>query len=343
MRILQDSERGVIETLRALTKEKKVYVRYTCLLMFDDGLTYRQIARFLGIGEKTPQRAVDAFRRGGIDEVSVYKYVGNISSLTEEQEAILAQELTENLYVECKEIRQYILDQFGVDYTISGICKMLKRLGFVYKKPKVVPIKADIEAQREFAGQMTQIIEELVEDEVAYFLDGVHPTHNTGQCYGWIKKGADYEIPANSGRQRVNINGAMNAQNPEDVHVDYTESVNAQSTKRLIQKLLKKNKKKKRIYLISDNALYYKNKELAAWLHKQQKITWLFLPPYSPNLNLIERLWRLMKNKAINGFYYDTFSRFKEEIKYFFENIKQYKAELRSLMTLKFHFYNSAA
>ena len=81
-----------------------------------------------------------------------------------------------------------------------------------------------------------------------YCLDGVHPTHNTGTCKGWIMKGQEYEMPSNSGRQRLNINGAMNVKNPTDILIDYTESVNAQSTQRLISKILSKNKNKKRNY-----------------------------------------------------------------------------------------------
>jgi len=63
----------------------------------------------------------------------------------------------------------------------------------------------------------------------------------------------------------------------------------------------------------------------------------LFLPPYSsPNLNLIERLWRFLKKIVLYNQYYEKFLDFKVAILNFFENIKQYKLELQSLMTLKF-------
>lgn len=339
MRILQADERNKISRARAETRDSKQYIKYTSLLMFDDGLTYQEIAHHLGIGTKTPQRAVRAYRAGGLEALNKAEYVGRAARLTEEQEKILVSELKINLYISCKEIQAYIRKEFKVSLSISGVCRLLRRLGFVYKKPKVVPGKADRQQQEASAKEIKEIIGQISEDEVAYFIDGVHPTHNAGDCYGWIMKGEEYELPTNSGRKRLNINGAMNAQHPEDVVTDFTESVNAQSTQRLMEKLMKQNSKKKRIYIISDNALYYKNKALTAWLAKHSVIKWIYLPPYSPNLNLIERLWRMMRNKVINGFYYPDFKEFKEEIQKFLNNLGDLKSELKSLMTLNFHLY----
>lgn len=329
--------------LRAGTRDKKLYIRYTSILMFDDGLTYRQIGHFLGIGEKTPQRAVDAYRRGGIEEVNTYQYVGNTGSLSEAQEQILKDELVTNLYIDCKSIVAYIKDHFDIEYTVSGVCKILKRLGFVYKKTKIIPANSNPEDQRECAERIKELIDNLPSDTVVYCLDGVHPTHNTSTCNGWILKGKEYEMPANSGRQRLNINGAMNAKNPTEVLLDYADSVNAQSTQRLLEQILKKNKNKSEIYLISDNARYYRNKELQEFLRKHQKIKWIFLPPYSPNLNLIERLWRFMKRQVVHGYYYDTFSNYTSAIKDFFNDIKSHKQELKRLMSIKFHLFNLSA
>ena len=81
---------------------------------------------------------------------------------------------------------------------------------------------------------------------------------------------------------------------------DIADSVNAQSTQRLCRKLLRKHPRKT-IYLLCDNARYNRNKMLQNWA-KDQRIEFVFLPPYSPNLNLIERLWRLMRKKLLIRF-----------------------------------------
>jgi len=79
---------------------------------------------------------------------------------------------------------------------------------------------------------------------------------------------------------------------------------------------------------------------LTEWL-KGTKITQVFLPPYSPNLNLIERLWRFLRKKIIDTEFYRTKELFRQAINRFFKNIEQYKSELETLLTLNFRLANS--
>lgn len=116
------------------------------------------------------------------------------------------------------------------------------------------------------------------------------------------------------------------------------ESVNAASTRELYQKVLEKNSDADIIYIITDNARYYRNRELMEWL-ETTKIKPVFLPPYSPNL--IERLWKFMRKKVINTCFYRTKEKFRQAILQFFENIDQYKPELETLLTLKFRLAKS--
>lgn len=78
------------------------------------------------------------------------------------------------------------------------------------------------------------------------------------------------------------------------------------------------------MYLICDNARYYKNRELKYWL-ENQRIEIIYLPPYSLNLNLIERLWRFMRKKIINCYYYENYEQFKNAVDYFMGNTKDWK------------------
>ncbi len=98
------------------------------------------------------------------------------------------------------------------------------------------------------------------------------------------------------------------------------ETVNAQSTVTLYEKLLEKNPGKK-LVLICDNARYYRSQFLQQWLKGQPLIEQWFLPTYSPNLNIIERLWRFMKKQAIGLSFHSTFKAFKKSILHFFEHL----------------------
>lgn len=211
---------------------------------------------------------------------------------------------------------------------------LLHRLGFVYKKPKLVPGKADPQKQEQFLEELRQLEEELEEEDEVVYMDGVHPQHNTKAAYGWLRKGDQQFLKANSGRDRININGALNA-NDLEVLINISDSVNAQSTIRLLQDLEKKYPNAKRIITICDNARYYKSQPVTEYL-KQSKIEIKFLPSYSPNLNLIERVWRFMNKKVRNNKYYERFQEFKDEIVGFFENFSKFRSELGRLLIKKF-------
>jgi transposase len=194
--------------------------------------------------------------------------------------------------------------------------------------------KADPDKQEAFVERFWELESVLNEDAGIYFLDGVHPTHNVLPHYQWIKKGEEKIVPANTGRQRVNINGAVNGRSPEQVIIHECERVNAESTIALCEKIRAHQPKGLKV-LITDNAGYYRSKAFGDWVEKQDDFLQVFLPSYSPNLNIIERLWGLMKEKVCTQFY-AHFSDFRKALHEFFESLSEQGDTLRKLLTLKF-------
>ncbi|MDR2440845.1 MAG: transposase, partial [Planctomycetaceae bacterium] len=99
-------------------------------------------------------------------------------------------------------------------------------------------------------------------------------------------------------RQRININGALDI-DTHTVEVVISPSVNGEAVKRLMDKLIENNPEAKTIYMILDNARYYHSKEAEEYRKKLGKIIFVFLPPYSPNLNIVERIWKFFKKKIL--------------------------------------------
>lgn len=304
--------------------------------MLHQGFSIEAIESALGLDDNTIRRYWEGYEEKGIKTYLADHYVPYSGKLSQEQELALAEHLDSTLYLDVKPIIAYVKERFDVSYSISGMRDLLHRIGFVYKQAKAVPSKADEKEQLVFLEEQLPELMAQVEAGTAevYFADGAHPTHNTKPGKGWIRKGTDFEIDCNSGRKRVNINGAVRASKPENLVYDITDSINAQSTQRLCRQLLRKHPGKT-IYFICDNARYNRCKWLQDWA-KNQRIEFVFLPAYSPNLNLIERLWRLLRKQAINSIYYETFEQFKQGIVEFLENAKSYKDEIRSLLTLNF-------
>lgn len=308
--------------------------RIKTILLIDLGLSYAQIAEYLLLDDQTIRNYEERYKSTGIDGLLRDNYIGCVAKLTSVQEEQLKEHLRKNTYSTAKEIVDYVKQTFKVDYTPEGMVHTLNRLGFVYKKTTLVPGKADPEKQKEFVERYEQLKNDKVPGDKILFMDGVHPQHNSKPAYCWIEKGEKKEIPSNTGRKRININGAIDVES-HDVVIRDDESINAQSTIKLLQEIESRYDQAAHIYIIADNARYYKSKLVQQYL-RDSRIEIKFLPSYSPNLNLIERLWKFFYKKTLYNQYYDTYDKFKNKCLSFFKNIGKYKAELRTLLTDNF-------
>jgi transposase len=165
-------------------------------------------------------------------------------------------------------------------------------------------------------------------------MNAVHPQHNPVLGYGWIKRGEDYPVPSNTGRRRLNINGAVDLERLEPV-VRFDETINAESTLALFDQLQLAYPLATWIYVICDNARYHRSRRVAEYL-ATSRIKLLFLPPYAPNLNLIERLWKYFKKPVLYNRCHATYESFRKECEAFFANPQRYQSDLRSLLTENF-------
>ena len=146
--------------------------------------------------------------------------------------------------------------------------------------------------------------------------------------------GTTKEIPTNTGRERINLNGALDIESHEVIILE-DESINAQTTIELFKEIEEKNPEAPVIYIISDNARYYRAQLVKTYL-ENSRIQIVFLPPYSPNLNLIERVWRFFHEEILYNTYYETYKKFKDACLNFFANIRKYKDKLCPLLTENF-------
>ena len=218
-------------------------------------------------------------------------------------------------------------------YTARGMTALLHRPGFVYKKTKQVPVKADEEKQRAFIKEYKKIKRKKGKDDVIYFADASHPQHNSLPSCGWILKGETKELKSNTGRKRLNLHGALNLEDI-DVVVREDKTINFESVISLYQQPEEKHPKGT-IWVIEDNASYYKKKEVQDYL-KTSGVKVIFLPAYAPNLNIIERLWKFMHEKILCNEYYSSFLEFKDACMDFFRNIDDYREDLEKRLTDNF-------
>ena len=324
-----------LETLHRRLRDKRQADRVKAIVALAKGWSAAQIAEILLIDEKTSRTYFKTYLEHGIDELLRMHYSGAESKLNQSQMKELDRHLDQSLYLDAKSIIRHIKKRYGVSYSLSGVTDLLHRLGFSYKKPTHVPGKQDPLKQAEFIEYYQPLKASKDEEDPIYFADATHPQHNSVPAYGWIKKGKEKALKANCGRQRLNINGAIDIETLQPV-TGFYDTINAQSTIDLFSKIEAKHPDADKIYIIIDNAGYYRSILLKEYTEKT-RIKLIFLPPYSPNLNLIERYWKFFKKKILYNHYYETFAEFKQACKNFFRTRKKYIPELQALLTENFH------
>jgi len=167
--------------------------------------------------------------------------------------------------------------------------------------------------------------------------DPMHQTHNNENGYMWQERGKEgtKKVKSNTGRRRLNILGAINMADLEIIPFITEENCHKGTIKVFLDEVKRIYPKAKNIVIFLDNARYQRNYEVQEYA-MNQGITLKFIPPYSPNLCLIERVWKFFKKKIIKNHYYETFDEFYDFVSQFFQNWESWKPELSSLLSLNF-------
>lgn len=316
-------------------RDKRVCDRIKAVLAYDDGYNYSEIARILLLDDETIRRHVEEYLK---EKKLKPENGGSTSKLTEVESQKLIEHLNKVTYLYVKDIVAYVKLEFGKKYSVSGMTKWLHYHKFCYKKPHAVPAKADKITQEEFIEKYKKLKEEA-KGEPIYFADSVHPQHQTYLAYGWIPRGKRKEIPTTGRQYHLNFVGGI-CLDGHKIVCEQADKVNADSLKRFFLRLRKRHLEDARIHLILDNAGYHKSYEVRSFAEKLN-IKLHYLPPYSPNLNPIERLWRIMHEEVSYNKYYSKFSEFTDATLEFFRNIGRRKKILRSRITDNFQIINS--
>lgn len=288
--------------------------RANALLALDKGYTDEEVCDFLEIGSTTLRGWLKSYEEQGLSFLEMNPYSVREGHLTFPQESELKSYLRENPMRDTNEIRFHILSTYGQNYSVSGCGKLLHRLGFEYKKPVKLSASANEQEQSNFMEIYEKLRDVLPEDEIIYFGDAVHPDHQVRPAYGWFHKEDSPAVRTNSGRKRVNIHGALCLENADCSFVE-VETVNADSTIALFEKLEAQNPNKRVIHVILDNAKYHHAVKVRDWLSQNNcKINIIWLPSYAPHLNSIERLWGVMHQYVTHNKFYRTYKEFKQAI-----------------------------
>jgi len=330
---LTTEERVLLEATLKMTKDSHEKDRLRVILGYDEGYPLQEIANILKISERSVYGYLEDYDRE--KKTANNPHEGRPCKLSEEQEVELKEYLSQITYTKAKDICAYVKDKYHIEYTEAGITAWLGRNGFVYKAPLKIPGKIDPKKQEAFIAEYEKLKSHLRDKEEIFFMDAVHPEYQSQATYGWILKGENKTLATTAKQKRVHFVGAIRLQGMKVLAREY-ETVDASSIIEFL-KHLEKSTSASKIHLICDNSRAHRNKAVADYLNTSKKLQIHFLPPYSPNLNPIERLWKVLREKVTYNRTYKTFEDFGEEVRSFFSiKIRQMKSLLRRRITDNF-------
>jgi transposase len=222
--------------------------------------------------------------------------------------------------------------------------KLLTRLGCSFHQVSGFLFKADPEKQQAFAAEYEQDKQTAqTEGWRRYFLDGVHPLYGREVVFCcWLLVGQRFEVGVGGGRKRLNILGAYCPDDHTYVDRRYTDqNLTAQGLIELFTVMMARHPATTSFRIYLDNARYHHAKVLKEWIAavKQERgvvFDLKYLPAYSPNLNLIERLWKLLRKEALQR-WHPTFEAMQQAVADVLDHLDRYQERLASLMTERFH------
>lgn len=311
-----------------------VQKKMEALLLKSYGLPHEQIASIVGVCENTLRSYFEDYETGGIERLKEINFYRPTSNLLEFK-GTLDSYFRKNPPASVKEARYRIEQMTGLKRGITQIRHFIQQMGLKRRKSGTIPAKADVEKQNEFLEkELEPKLKKAREGKIElFFVDAAHFVHAPFLGFLWCFERIFVKAP--SGRRRFNVLGAINAVSQKLITVTNDTYINYLSVCELMVKIAEQNLKVP-IILVLDNASYQKC-VLVAQAADHLQIELLFLPTYSPNLNLIERLWKFVKKEILNSKYYPDFLSFRGTISAFLEDIHlKKKTELESLLAHNF-------
>src|SRR5271165_1451056 len=307
----EEDRKALIALARDGSSPGRVTRRANALVLLDDGMSCQQVARVLLFDDDTIRGWYELFERSGFDGLTRFDMGGSSSKLSADQAEALKVWVAATLPRSTRQVGAWIAKEFALVYeSRSGLIALLHRLGLEYHKPEVISRNLDEEAQRAFIASYENTLNSMGDDEVVVFVDAVHPTHAARPVGCWSPKEQKLAIEQTSGRERINVHGAINLESGQTRMIE-AETIDAISTIRLLEALEALYPLMVCIHVFLDNARYHHAKLVSEWLSRPGcRIKLHFLPTYCPHLNPIERLWGVMHKHVTHNKTYETCAQF---------------------------------
>jgi transposase len=340
--VLTAEQQKEIERRRKGTLDRRVYQRLTAVLAVAAGKTREEVAELLGIGLTQLSEWLRVFRNEGLDSLCELHNKGDPGKLTPGQIEQLKAKVGTGCFRNSDQIRSWIESTFAVSYSSSGVKELLKRLGVSYHKVTGFLWKADPDKQHAFVKRVARHQREAKRPGAPrtrrYYVDACHPVWGLDLVFCcWLLLGQRLLVGMGGGRKRLNILGGYCPDDHE--YVDYRltrDNINGEQFINFMRLVRSLHPETEKFILYVDGARYYSSAVVKEWLKRHPEFHLSRIPAYSPNVNLIERMWKFLRAKALSK-WHKTFAAMQAAVSEVLDHLEDYRGELQTLMTETFH------
>jgi transposase len=328
--------------------EPRVQRRLEILWLKHHGFCHDRIATLAGVSRSSVQRTLSAYLQGGLERIRQLPSKQSHSAL-DDHRASLEELLTEQPPRSVKQARQLIEQHTGICRGLTQVRLFLHRLGLKPRKVAAIPVppkstlEEHVKTQAEFLEkELEPRLEEARQGlRQLLFVDAAHFVFAPFLGVLWCL--ARQYIRAASGRKRYNVLAALDSVSHKLIQVSNHSYINAQSVCLLLRAVAEAAVPGVPITLVLDNARYQKC-GLVTELAKQMGIELLYLPSYSPNLNLIERVWKFVKAQSLRSTYYSSYEQFTAAIQQCLDDLPtKHKPAMDTLLTHDFQTFENVS
>jgi transposase len=340
--LLDKKQRAEIEKRRRESHNKRIYARLSAVLWVADGRERQEVAALLGVSVRQLTEWLRLFRNRGLAALCVLHYKGDPGNLTPRQVEQLKEKISKGHFRSSGQIQQWLEDHFGVTYSSSGVKDLLRRIGASYHKVSGFLWKGNPDKQRNFVKKVRRHQREAKREGAPrtrrYYIDACHPIWGMDLVFCcWLLVGQRFLLGVGSGRKRLNILGAYCPDDQEYLDIRLTrDNINGEQFVNLLRVLFATHPETEKFILYVDGAKYYSKPVVKEWLARHPRFHLVTIPAYSPNCNLIERLWKFLRKEAFNR-WHKTFDSMQAAVSEVLDHLPKYRHELETLMTEKFH------
>ncbi len=299
---------------------------------------WKEISEILGRDYETILSWVYAFNEYGLEGLKMDKQPGRPASLNDEKLGELKNTVQcspRSIGMKfsnwnCKRIGEWIKNKFKVRIGVERIRQILHEIGFVIIKPSYRFVLADKIARKRFLQRIKSVFSKFNSGDVMLFQDEASVKQHPTLSARWMLRGTKQYVNTLGNHAKVSIFGAINHTLGKVYHMK-SKTMNGKTFMKFMNRLLSSHKGKK-LFLVIDNAPWHTSLEVGKFIKKNKKrLEILWLPPYSPDFNPIEHLWKYMRDNVSHNTFFSTIEELKNVLSEFFKKTYSTPQKIKTL------------